>query len=95
MHMMMALDKSTTFPGLKFKLLIDVKEDGGMGRETRGNFSDVEEDGSGATEIGSDNNRLKSSPDYSEIKIEGEVSKRHLQAQANPSSYQYAIVSNP
>ena len=50
-----------------------------MGRETRGNFSDVEEEEekeSGATEIGSDNNRLKSSPDYSEIKIEGEVSKR-------------------
>ena len=49
-----------------------------MGRETRGNFSDVEEDESGATEIRSDNNRLKSSPlDYSEIKIEGEVSKRY------------------
>ena len=62
------------FPGLKFQLLINVKEDGGMGRETRGNFSDVEGE-RGATEIGSDNNRLKSSPDYSEIKIEGEVSK--------------------
>ena len=70
-----------------------------MGRETRGNFSDVEDEQekeSGATEIGSDNNRLKSSPlDYSEIKIEGEVSKRHFQAQANPSLHQYTIVSNP
>ena len=32
------------FYGWKFKLLMDLKEDGGMGRETRGNFSDVEEE---------------------------------------------------
>ena len=38
----MAIDKSHTFSKVKIQI-VDRREGGGMGRETRGNFSDVEE----------------------------------------------------
>ena len=47
----MAIDKSHTFSKVKIQI-VDRREGGGMGRETRGNFSDVEEKREGRQKSG-------------------------------------------